>query len=158
MKKIIPLFIALLAVMSACSINSPPNLNENFLYSCTVNFNDATYNADVDYHDRVLYFTPTSTNAAGMTISCDGSNVTYSYNNMINSTDMTKVSVSNPAVILYEVIGAFYQSDIDKEDDCYTVKGKISAGDFVLKLDSQYNIISLDISDIDFSATFSQKN
>lgn len=155
MKKVFPLLLFVIAVFSACSISSPPDIGNDFTYNSTVKFNDISYKAEISYRDYTVYFTPVSTNAAGMTISCDGSYVTYSYDNMINTSDMAKVALSNPSVVIYEVITAFHQSDINKNDELYTVKGKISAGNFILTVDNHGKLISLDVPDINLYILFS---
>lgn len=158
MKKLIPLFFVMILSFSACSAASPPDLGNYFTYEATVNFNDVSYKAEIDYHDNIVYFTPTSTNASGMTISCDGSIVTYSYDNMINTSDMTKVSPSNPCVALYEIITEFHQSDIKSNDELFTVDGTVTAGNFTLVLNTDGKIISIDIPDINLYILFTQKN
>ena len=101
-----------------------------------------------------VYITPTSTNAKGMTISCDASTITFTRRDMVNTAEKSKVSPYNPAVIIYDVITSSSASVPKKEGGNYTFSGKTSVGDYTLMMNESSDLLSLQIPTADCYVEF----
>ena len=156
MKKIISLSLCL-AVMLLCSCTQTvksPQIKTSFSQKATITIGDYSYTANVKFDGSKVYITPTSTNAKGMTISCDASTVTFTRRDMVNTAEKSKVSPYNPAVILYDVITSSSASASKKETESYAFSGKTSVGDYTLTINSSSDLVSLQIPTADFYVEF----
>lgn len=109
MKKISLLFLIVFLFVGCTKQTNIPNLNDEFTTNAIIQVGDFSYNAEIKWQNNVVYVTATSTNAKGLTMSCDGHNLIYSYCGMIKKADVTKINYDNPAVILYK---AFSNNDL----------------------------------------------
>ena len=156
MKKIISLSLCL-AVMLLCActqVVKSPQIKNSFSQKATITIGDYSYTANVKFDGSKVYITPTSTNAKGMTISCDASTVTFTRRDMVNTAEKSKVSPYNPAVIIYDVITSSSASVPKKEGGNYTFSGKTSVGDYTLMMNESSDLLSLQIPTADFYVEF----
>lgn len=154
MKKIISLSMCLVfLLLCGCStVKSTVELKPKYSQTATVKMGDYSYSANVKFDGKSVYITPTSTNASGMTISCNGKEVTFSRRDMLTKADKSKVSAYNPAVLFYDAITT--ASDCKKVDNAYVFDGKTSVGNFTLTVNQSSELVSLNIPDADFSIEF----
>ena len=127
-------------LLCGCStVKSTVELKPKYSQTATVKIGDYSYSANVKFDGKSVYITPTSTNASGMTISCNGKEVAFSRRDMLTKADKSKVSAYNPAVLF---------------DNAYVFDGKTSVGNYTLTVNHSSELVSLNIPDADFSIEF----
>lgn len=146
MKKLIPLLMMFLLFVGCSHQNNLPTLCDEFSKNAVIKAGDFSYNADIKLSNGVVYITATSTNAKGLTISCDGKNVTYSYGKMMKKVEITLVSKTNPAILLYNAF--LSNDDIIYQDGKYIKSGMMNIGKYRLLIDSNGLPLRLDVNDI----------
>lgn len=157
MKKLISLSLcfAFLFFCGCSTVTNTVQLKSSYSQSATVTTGEYTYTANVRYDGKCVYITPTSTNASGMTISCNGKTVAFSRRDMINEAEKSKVSPYNPAVLLYD---AFTSAELPKKsNNGYIFGGKTAVGNYTLTVDKSARLLSFVIPDADFSIEFDVK-
>ena len=156
MKKLISFSMCLVfLLLCGCStVKSTVELKPKYSQTATVKMGEYSYSANVKFDGKSVYITPTSTNAKGMTISCDASTVTFTRRDMVNTAEKSKVSPYNPAVIIYDVITSSSASVPKKEGGNYTFSGKTSVGDYTLMMNESSDLLSLQIPTADFYVEF----
>ncbi len=157
MKKLISLFLCV-AILSFCGCSAVTNtvqLKSSYSQTATVKTGTFTYIANIKYDGKCVYITPTSTNASGMTISCNGKTVTFSRRDMLNKADKSKVSPYNPAVLLYDVLTSAELGK--KSNNNYIFGGKTSVGNYTLTVNESSELLSLNVPDAEFSIEFDVK-
>lgn len=157
MKKLISLSLCFsFMLLCGCStVTNTVQLKSSYSQTAIVTTGDYTYTANVRYDGKCVYITPTSTNASGMTISCNGKTVAFSRRDMLNKADKSKVSPYNPAVLLYDVLTSAELGK--KSDDNYIFGGKTSVGNYILTVNKSAELLSLNIPDAEFSIEFDVK-
>lgn len=97
-----------------------------------------------------------SSSAAGMIMSCNGTNLIFNYSDYEYSYDADKFASTNSAIIIYEVFEAIKSEDtrISKIDNGYKYYGKIPIGDFELIQNDDNTLNSLTIKSADISIIF----
>ena len=147
-----------MAVMLLCSctqVVKSPQIKTSFSQKATITIGDYSYTANVKFDGSKVYITPTSTNAKGMTISCDASTVTFTRRDMVNTAEKSKVSPHNPAVIIYDVITSSSSASVPKkEGENCAFSGKSSVGDYTLMMNESSDLLSLQIPTADFYVEF----
>lgn len=142
-------------LLCGCStVKSTVELKPKYSQTATVKMGEYSYSANVKFDGKSVYITPTSTNASGMTISCNASTVTFTRRDMVNTAEKSKVSPYNPAVIIYDVITSSSASVPKKEGGNYTFSGKTSVGDYTLMMNESSDLLSLQIPTADFYVEF----
>ncbi len=157
MKKLISLSLCLtfLFFCGCSTVSKTVQLKQSYFQCGTVKIGEYTYTANIKYNGKCVYITPTSTNASGMTLSCDGKTVAFSRRDMVNKADKSKVSPYNPAVLLYDVLTSAELSK--KSDDNYIFGGKTSVGNYTMTVNKSAELLSLNIPDAEFSIEFDVK-
>ena len=135
LKKIIPLLFALALILCGCSEpEKPPVKTADTSFDAVYKTGDFSFNCTVKWQNKTAFVTVNSTNAEGLTMSCDGREVTFSRGNMIKRENKENVDATNPARLLWEIftalenggdkcsLGAFA---VEKNDDMIT---QISVG------------------------------
>lgn len=159
MKKIIAI-LCLALVLSSCSATIyTPVLNTEFTENAVYKTGDFSYSCSIDRNGGGVAVRVLSTNAQGLVISFDGSNVTYEYRNMKKSFPKDKIDKTNPAIVIYEVFFAIDSENINSslENDCFKYCGKTSIGDFVLIQNMDNSISSIKIDKADIEILFNNK-
>ncbi len=157
MKKLISLFLCV-AILSFCGCSVATNtvqLKSSYSQTAAVKTGTFVYTANIKYDGKCVYITPTSTNASGMTISCNGKTVTFSRCDMLNKADKSKVSPYNPAVLLYDVLTSAEFGK--KSNNNYIFGGKTSVGNYTLTVNESSELLSFNIPDAEFSIEFGVK-
>ena len=130
MKKIIPLFVLLVLLFCACTRANSPALKTSFSQNAVVESGDFSYNAEIKFDNNTVYITPTSSNAAGLTVSSDGQNVNFSFRDMSDSCEYSSVSDYNTAKILYCVFCNTYNAQVKRAGDNTLFLGKTDVGNY----------------------------
>ena len=141
MKKIIPVLLALLTLSSCAQRVKAPDLNESFNVNAVYKSGDYSYACKIVKDKNGVSITPTSTNAAGMRIYCNGKTVEFTYGDFKKISDINKLDKTNPAIILYEVFFSGASS------------GNTSVGSFTLKSENGLPV-NIDIPDADITLSF----
>lgn len=154
MKKIISLLVLLVLIFCACTQAKAPALKTPFFGNAVVESGDFSYNAEIKFDSNTVYITPTSTNAAGLTVSCDGKNVNFSFKDMSDSCDFSSVSDYNTAKILYCVLCDTYNAQVKRAGENTLFLGKTAVGNYELRLDKDMNLLSLSVPDASLNIKF----
>ena len=154
MKKIIPLFVLLVLLFCACTRANSPALKTSFSQNAVVESGDFSYNAEIKFDNNTVYITPTSSNAAGLTVSGDGQNVNFSFRDMSDSCEYSSVSDYNTAKILYCVFCNTYNAQVKRAGDNTLFLGKTDVGNYELSLDKNMNLLSLSVPDASLKIKF----
>lgn len=146
----------ILAFFSGCSIkNYTPELadfNQNAAYTSGDFFCSCNITLDEDSVTVIA----TSTNAKGLTISYNGSEIKYLYGDMSYVLAPSN-DILNPAVIIYDAFQNLKSSDLSnasKTEDGFEYKGKTAIGDFVLLQYDDNTYKSLYFTDADVKFEF----
>lgn len=130
MKKIIPLLFTLFMLVGCSQQNNAPALSDDFSSKAEIKVGDFSYSATIKWHNNKAFITANTTNAKGLTLCCDGVNVTYSYGRMLKKADINRVTKYNPALILYQVFSD--NVPIKKAGNKYTKCGILPVGKYEL--------------------------
>ena len=154
MKKIIPLFFALLLLFGCSAKNYAPVIKKDFSISAIYKTGDFSYSCNITKQGDTVSITPTSTRAKGLIISCSENEVTFQRNKLKKTFKRDEIDLTNPAVILYEVFNKLENADVKLIDDKFTYTAKTSLGNFVLVQDKNNNLISLSLPEADIEIEF----
>ena len=147
-------------VLAACSKGNAPVFDADLRYHAVYKTGDFSYSCTIVKENGVISITPTSTNAAGMTISCDGKTVTFQKEDLIKSYDMNTIDSTNPAVLLYEVFRYLDDTEtlnVGSVGELREVSGKTSVGNFTLTLNSDDTLNTLSVPAAMISVIFEEK-
>lgn len=154
MKKML-LPMVLLVFLAGCSKTEySPVINTEFCQYAVYKTGDFSYNCRVERRDDAIIVTPTDTYAKGMTVTCDGGNVVFCYDDMTQSFSVTDVNPRNPAYVLYQVFSNLQDRRVIKVADGFQYSGKTTAGDYTLVQDMDNSFLTLVIPDADISVSF----
>ena len=93
--------------LTACTEqNKPPAKNRTYSFNAIYTTGDFSFDCSIKWKNSVAFITVNSTNARGLTISCDGKTVTFSKDSMIKKMPTDSIDKTNPALLLYEVFTA----------------------------------------------------
>jgi len=155
LKKIIPI-VLLLALLSGCKIqNYTPELvdfNQNAAYTS----GDFFCSCNITLDDGTVTVTATSTNAKGLTISYNGSELQYAYGDM-NYAVSSQPQITNPAVAVYDAFASLKAAESNhasKTEDGFEYRGQSALGDFVLLQYDDNTYKSLYFTDADIKFEF----
>lgn len=154
MKKIIPLLFVML-LFSSCTATNKPIEIKDFSKEATISMGSFSYSANVKWKDGAVYIIATSTNAKGLTLSCNGIDVAFSKGVYSKSVPIEKVTSYNPAVILYSIFSNTQQPQYNKLEETYLFKGNTSIGEYEMICDSDGNVKSISISNEKYEIIFS---
>lgn len=158
MKKLIPLFLLISLLFCGCSAKEyTPVISTDFTMNAVYKTGDFSYNCVISKENNVLSVTPTTTRAAGMIITYDGKNVTFSQKSMLSTFNKNTIDSTNPAVVLYQVFKAVESTDLSqvkRVENTFQYTGKTDIGDFVLIQNEDNSFDTLTIRGADIIVTF----
>ena len=135
-------------LLTACSQNNKsPKIITASEFDAVYKMGDFSFDCTVKWQNSTAFVTVKSTNAAGMTISCDGRKVTFSKGKMLKRVPKDNVDSSNPARLLWEIFSAIENGGT-----------KTSLGDFEVVCDKKGNIQSITVADISLTRISHLKN
>lgn len=143
----------LIALFSGCKIqNYTPELvdfNQNAAYTS----GDFFCNCNITLDENIVTVSATSTNAKGLIICYDGTEVRYIYGDMSYVIDPEK-NTANPAVIIYDAFQFLESADssASRTEDGFEYKGSTHLGNFILHQydDNSYKSLYFPDADIKF--------
>ncbi|MFR5875725.1 MAG: lipoprotein [Eubacterium sp.] len=157
MKKIIPLFLLVL-VLSGCAAKIyTPVINTEFELNAVYHTGDFSYNCLIVKDESSLSITPTTTNAAGMSITYNGADVTFNKDGMKKTISADKINNTNPAIVLYEVFNYIETTEdlsVERVDDSFQYTGKTSLGNFILVQNKDNSFDYIEFPNADISIVF----
>lgn len=154
MKKVISALFVML-ILCSCSANQLSfTPKTEFSYDSVIDVGDFSYKATIKYIDGIVYITPTTTNAKGMTISCNGECVMFSQGSFFDSIAVSNSSINNPARVLYDVLSSLDSSSKSIASKTCTYSGKTLSGKFVLVQDASGEYKSVSLADSGLNITF----
>lgn len=154
MKKIIPLFLALL-LLSGCSAERlTPVINEDLKLSAIYKTGDFSFSCEIEKKGNEIKFTPTSTKAKGLIITCNGKELIFKRKNFSKSFKVDEIDKTNPALILYQVFSSLESAEVNLIDDKFCYKGNCSLGKYILKQNKDNSFHSLEIPMAEISIMF----
>ena len=107
MKKLIPIFCVLALLLCACTQKeNPPHQNTDTEFSAVYEAGDFRFRCHIKWSHGTAYVTVEDTGAAGLTLSCDGQQVTFSKGAMLHREPKETIDPSNPALLLWEIFAA----------------------------------------------------
>ena len=145
MKKLIPVLLAALLFSGCAARTYTPVINEDFKVSAIYKTGDFSFSCEIEKQGNTLYFTPTSTRAKGMVISCNGSEVTFKRNKLIKTFEASKLDKTNPAVLLQGIFTSLDAAGVNLIDGVFTYSGKCPLGSYVLKQAGDNRLLSLEL-------------
>lgn len=155
MKKIIPAVLCFV-MLASCTISAPmPTALKDFSKNASVSLGSFSYNANVRWKTGAVYIVATSTNAKGLSISCDGSKVTFSRKSFSKSVDASSVSSYNPALILYQILSNTEAPSYDKKAKCFVCSGNTSIGNYQMYVNDEGDIQKITFQDEKYYIVFS---
>ena len=139
------LFCVLAVLFAACTRSEKiPADNTDISFDAVYTAGDFDFKCNIKWRDGTSFVTVTSTNAAGMTMSCDGRNVVFTKGAMLRKESVDNIDASNPARLLYEVFTALENGG-----------NRCSLGTFDVAY-SEGEIDSITVSDITIKASSKQ--
>ncbi|MCM1286591.1 MAG: hypothetical protein NC213_10425 [Acetobacter sp.] len=133
-----------------------PELPVSFNQRANVSSGDFSYSCEICKNDKSVSVKVTSTNAQGMVMIYDGSNMVFNYNDMIGETAGGSLPQNNIAIVIYDAYTVLLndKSAPSKVDAGYKYQNKISLGDFVLIMDNDMRLKSFSMKSMDLKVEF----
>ena len=154
MKKIIPLILVLLCLFGCSAELYTPVIASEDSLSAVYKTGDFSYTCKIVRSNDFVSITPTSSSAEGMTIKCDGKEVTFTKGDMTKTFDKNELDKTNPSIILFEVFASLESANVKLIDDEYTYSGKTSVGNYILTQDKNNYFKSIKIPDANIEISF----
>lgn len=154
MKKIIPLLLILLCLFGCSAELYTPVIVSEYSLSAVYKTGDFSYTCKIVKTNDFVSIMPTSSNAEGMIIKCDGKEVTFTKGDMTKSFDKNELDKTNPSVILFEIFSSLENAEVKLVDGEYTYSGKTSVGNFVLTQNKNNCFKNIKIPDADIEIEF----
>ncbi len=160
MKKIIPLFIAVILLLAGCRLKTYNPEIADFSQGACVESGNFSYTCDISLAVNVVTVTATSTNATGMSIVYNGKSALFRYSDMEYEIVSDKIDYTNPARAVYdafEALRAGMPDNASKTADGFRYDGKTELGSFTLLQYEDYSYKSISFKDADIHIIFTEK-
>lgn len=158
MKKILPLFLAAILLLTGCKAkNYTPELPLNFKQNAVVTSGDFSFECEICKNEENVAVTVMSTKAKGLVMTFDGKLLDFSYDNFSHQIDGTNFENSNAAIVVYQVIEAASAEEniiIRKVDGGYKYEGRIAYGDFIMLQSDDNSLKSISFRNRDLIIEF----
>ena len=106
LKKIILSLCIVLCLCGCSGEKTTPATITDTSFDAVYTTGDFSFNCNIKWQNDTAYITATSTNATGLTISCDGREVVFTKGTMIKRENRENIDNTNPAVLLWEIFTA----------------------------------------------------
>lgn len=161
MKKIFPLFLAVILLLTGCKAkNYTPELPVAFKQNAVVASGDFSFECEICKNEEKVAVTVLSTKAKGLVMSFDGKTLNFNYNEFSHQIDGVNFENSNAAIVVYQVIESAADEEniiIRKVDGGYKYEGKIPYGDFILLQGDDNSLKSISFRNRDLIIEFENK-
>ncbi len=158
MKRIIPLSLILLLLLSGCKVkNYTPEIPLTLEQNVKVTSGEFSYDCIICKTESAVSVTVDSTSAKGMVMTYDGKTLTFDFADFSYDINGRNFEKRNPAIVLYEVfdyINSTEQLNAKKIDGGFKYEGKISLGDFILIQNDDNSFSALTMRGVDYKIEF----
>ena len=157
MKKLIPLAVLLLMLCGCTAKTYTPVLDTDVNCSGVYQTGDFSFTFSMEKSGGVLTFIPTSTQAQGMVLRCDGRQISFEQGGIKKVFERSAVDKTNPAVLLYEAFSYLEntpQPEAERKDKHFIYTGQTGAGSFSLIQSEDGRLLSLTVPAADISIAF----
>lgn len=155
---VITAIITVMMLLSACSTEvKAPVLPSAFQQRAKVSTGDFSYQCEICKNEEKLTLTVLSTNAQGLVMTYDGSNMNFNFSDMTGDVPADSLPKTNAAAVLYEALECLAQQENavpSAVNEGYRYQGKIQLGDFVLITDGSTRMKSFSLNSIDMKIEF----
>lgn len=133
MKKIIPLVLVLF-LLTGCKIKDyTPEIPDTFTQKATVTSGAFSYQCEICRNNANITVTAVNTNAAGMSMTYDGTTLSFLYDEMLYNLEADNFEKTNCAIAVYEALqNASSSESISRLDTGFRYEGTTSLGDYIL--------------------------
>lgn len=135
-----------LLTLTACEIKAyTPEVPTEFKQNALVTSGDFSFECEICRNLTETVVTVTSTNAAGLTMTYDGSEICFSYGDYSYNINADNFEKSNTAEVVYEVIEELASGRVTgrKIDGGYKYEGSVDFGQFVLVQNDDNSLASI---------------
>lgn len=138
MKRFLVLFsaLALLFGLAGCQTKQyTPDVTSDFVQKAVVTTGDFSYQCKISRIGGAVTVEVNSTSAKGLTMTCDGKTVRYSYADMEYEAQIGDLEPTNPAIAVFRVFDCLQNTQsvsAKKTDNGYKYEGTVPAGKFIL--------------------------
>lgn len=157
MKRIIPVFIAVILLFAGCKVKTYNPEIADFSQSAAVETGSFSYTCDISLLENVVTVTAKSTNANGMSIVYNGKSAMFKYLDMEYEIVSDKIDYTNPARAVFEVfevLKAEMPENASKTADGFRYDGKTELGSFTVLQYDDYSYKSISFKDADIHIVF----
>lgn len=155
-KSILVLFIAL--VFTGCQAKSyAPVIDSSFCYDAVFTTGDFSFSATVEKSENIVTVTAKDTYAKGLTLTYDGTQITFAKDDLTYTLDAENIDKTNPAIIIYDVFIYLQNADkltVQKTEDGFKYSGNIGTCQFMLLQNEDNTFNSILIPDMDVTIEF----
>lgn len=145
-------------LLSACSIEAEtPVLPTAFNQRAKVSTGDFSYQCEICKNEGKLSLTVLSTNAQGLVMTYDGSNMNFNFSDIIGDVPSDSLPKTNAVTVLYEALECLAEQENlmpSAVNEGYRYQGKIRLGDFVLITDGGTRLKSFTLNSINMKIEF----
>ncbi len=159
MKKVFAVYLLIvLFVLSGCKIKEyTPVIPISFTNDVEVYTGDFSFSCEICKTEQSVTALVTNTNAKGMSMTYDGANLSFTYNDFSYDLDGSKFEKNNIAIVIFEVFDYINKTEdlnAKKLDEGYRYDGKISIGNFTLIQNDDNSFRSIEIKECDYKIIF----
>lgn len=158
MKKILPIFLVVLTLLSGCKIKSyTPELPTSFSQAAVVSSGDFSFECEICTDLSNTQVKVLSTEAQGLCYSYDGSSLSFGYGDFSHSVDEISSFQSNTAVIIYDLcqqLSLQNEQGVSRIDDGFKYEGKTDFGNYILIQNENGTLRSLSFRNSDYIIEF----
>ena len=157
MKKTVLLLLSLPMLAGCSKTEYSPVIRADFSLNAVYEAGDFSYSCVIERMGRCVSVRATDTYAKGMTVTCDGKNVAFSYDDMEKTLAVSDVNPTNPCVVLYHVfddVCTDQDSSAVKIDGGYQYTGTTPVGEYTLVQNEDNTLSLIVIPDAGVRVTF----
>jgi uncharacterized membrane protein len=156
LKKAIPILL-ILFLFTGCDIKEyTPEIPIVFTQKATVTSGDFSFDCEICKTEDNVKVTILSTSAKGMTMTYNGSELDFTYDDYSYTIDGNEFEKTNVAIVIYETFECIQSENVNakKIEGCYQYNGKISLGDFALIQNDDNSLQALSVRSANFHIEF----
>lgn len=162
MKKLFSLLLIFMmtVLLSSCSTQEEKNtpvLPSSFNQRAKVSAGDFSYQCEICKKEEKLILTVLSTNAQGLVMTYDGSNMNFSFSEIVGDAPAVSLPKQNAVIVLYDALRSLEEQEglvPSVVNEGYRYQGKTALGNFVLLTDKNGSLKAFTMKSIDMEIQF----